>query len=89
MNVRQRLNDPTYSQYGNSHTQTLLSILRHKTVEKSLDKCELSVVEGVEGGAPEGEERPEDQSAETKLVIRMHCKFGECAPHYSIMPTLY
>lgn len=61
--------------------KTLLSILRHKTVEKSLDKCELSVVEGVEGGAPEGEEGPEDQSAESKLVIRMHCKFGVVKTH--------
>lgn len=52
-------------------------MLRHKSVEKSLDKCEFNVVEGVEGGAAEGEEKPEEQSAESRLVLRMHCKFGE------------
>lgn len=56
--------------------QTLLSILRHKTVEKSLERCEMSIVEGVEGGAAGEEEQVEDQSAESKLVIRLHCKYG-------------
>ncbi|KAG8691181.1 hypothetical protein FRC11_006051 [Ceratobasidium sp. 423] len=66
---------------GQLLAKTLLSILRHKTVEKSLEKCEMSVVEGVEGGVAEGEEEPEDQSAESKLVIRLHCKFGVVKTH--------
>ncbi|KAG8729766.1 hypothetical protein FRC12_020743, partial [Ceratobasidium sp. 428] len=66
---------------GQLLVKTLLSILRHKSVEKSLDKCELSIVEGVEGSAAEGEERPEDQSTESRLVIRMHCKFGVIKTH--------
>ncbi|KDN51069.1 hypothetical protein RSAG8_00698, partial [Rhizoctonia solani AG-8 WAC10335] len=60
---------------------TLLSILRHKTVEKSLEKCEMSIVEGVEGGVAEGEEQAEDQSAESKLVLRLHCKYGVVKTH--------
>ncbi|KAG8701622.1 hypothetical protein FRC08_003991 [Ceratobasidium sp. 394] len=66
---------------GQLLVKTLLSILRHKSVEKSLDKCELSVVEGVEGGAAEGGEEPGDQSVESRLVIRMHCKFGVIKTH--------
>ncbi|KAG8746836.1 hypothetical protein FRC10_003358 [Ceratobasidium sp. 414] len=66
---------------GQLLVKTLLSILRHKSVEKSLDKCELSVVEGVEGGAEEGEDESGDQSVESRLVIRMHCKFGVIKTH--------
>ncbi|CAE6471651.1 unnamed protein product [Rhizoctonia solani] len=66
---------------GQLLAKTLLSILRHKTVEKSLEKCEMSIVEGVEGAVVEDEEQPEDQSAESKLVIRLHCKFGVVKTH--------
>ncbi|KAG9125605.1 hypothetical protein FRC07_006924 [Ceratobasidium sp. 392] len=66
---------------GQLLVKTLLSILRHKSLEKSLDKCELSIVEGVEGGVAEGDERPGDQSTESRLVIRMHCKFGVIKTH--------
>ncbi|CUA70105.1 hypothetical protein RSOLAG22IIIB_00451 [Rhizoctonia solani] len=66
---------------GQLQAKTLLSILRHKTVEKSLEKCEVSVVEGVEGGNTGDEEQPEDQSAESKLVIRLHCKYGIVKTH--------
>ncbi|CAE6442119.1 unnamed protein product [Rhizoctonia solani] len=66
---------------GQLQAKTLLSILRHKTVEKSLEKCEMSIVEGVEGGVAEGEEQAEDQSAESKLVLRLHCKYGVIKTH--------
>ncbi|KAB5595456.1 Rad9 protein [Ceratobasidium theobromae] len=66
---------------GQLLVKTLLSVLRHKSVEKSLDKCEFNVVEGVGGGAAEGEEKPEEQSAESRLVLRMHCKFGVIKTH--------
>ncbi|KAJ1308752.1 hypothetical protein OPQ81_004443 [Rhizoctonia solani] len=66
---------------GQLLAKTLLSILRHKTVEKSLEKCEMSVVEGVEGGVVNANEQVEDQSAESKLVIRFHCKFGVVKTH--------
>ncbi|CAE6397384.1 unnamed protein product [Rhizoctonia solani] len=65
---------------GQLLVKTLLSILRHKTVEKSLEKCELSVVEGVEGGTADDDQN-DDQSVESKLVIRLHCKFGVVKTH--------
>ncbi|CAE6427862.1 unnamed protein product [Rhizoctonia solani] len=66
---------------GQLLVKTLLSILRHKTVEKSLEKCEMSIVEGVEGGTEGGEDQTEDQSAESKLLIRLHCKYGVVKTH--------
>ncbi|KAL5636831.1 hypothetical protein ACGC1H_000710 [Rhizoctonia solani] len=66
---------------GQLQAKTLLSILRHKTVEKSLEKCEMSIIEGVGGGAAGDEEQLEDQSAESKLVIRFHCKYGVVKTH--------
>jgi hypothetical protein len=47
----------------------------------------LNIVEGVEGVVIEGEEKPEEQSAESRLVIRLHCKFGEFAPHSPVPPA--
>ncbi|CCO26391.1 hypothetical protein BN14_00414 [Rhizoctonia solani AG-1 IB] len=73
------LGEPTVR--GQLLVKTLLSILRHKTVEKSLEKCELSIVEGVEGGATEDEDQSDDRSVESKLVIRLHCKFGVIKTH--------
>jgi cell cycle checkpoint control protein RAD9A len=56
--------------------QSLLSILRHRTVEKTVERCEMSIVEGV---APtEDETLDEDQDGlESKLIVRLHCKHGD------------
>ncbi|CAE6436716.1 unnamed protein product [Rhizoctonia solani] len=66
---------------GQLLAKTLLSILRHKTVEKSLEKCELNIVEAVEGSTAEDQDQLEEQSVESKLVIRFHCKFGVVKTH--------
>ncbi|KAF8708999.1 Rad9, partial [Rhizoctonia solani] len=53
-------------------------------VEKSLEKCELNIVEAVEaveGSTAEDQDQLEEQSVESKLVIRFHCKFGVVKTH--------
>lgn len=54
--------------------QSLLSILKHRTVEKTVDRCELSIVEGA---SDQNEEPDEERDAfESKLIVRLHCKHG-------------
>ncbi len=55
--------------------QSLLSILRHRTVEKSVERCELSIIEGNE---QEGED---NDTLESKLIVRLHCKHGILIVH--------
>jgi cell cycle checkpoint control protein RAD9A len=57
------------------HWQSLLSILKHKTVEKTVDRCDLSIVEG--GGEPDASaDADKEDSLASKLIIRLHCKHG-------------
>ncbi len=50
--------------------KSLLSILKHRTVEKTVEKCELSIVEG-------GNMDDETQDGlESRLIICLHCKHG-------------
>ena len=53
--------------------QSLLSILKHRTVEKSAERCELSIVEG---SPNEGNDDEEHDSLESKLIIKLYCKHG-------------
>ena len=50
--------------------QSLSSILKHRTVEKSVERCELTIIEGNE---QEGED---SDTLESKLIVRLHCKHG-------------
>ncbi|KAJ7084342.1 Rad9-domain-containing protein [Mycena belliarum] len=71
---------------GQLLTKSLLSILRHKTVEKSVERCELSIVEGT---PPAAERSGEDQDGlESKLIIRLHCKHGVVKTHRLLLLTL-
>ncbi|KAI0954118.1 hypothetical protein AcV7_007440 [Taiwanofungus camphoratus] len=65
---------------GQLLTKSLLSILKHKTVEKTVDKCELSIVD------PEytGQAIYNDENADTlesRLIVRLHCKHGVIKTH--------
>ncbi|KAJ7096368.1 Rad9-domain-containing protein [Mycena epipterygia] len=73
---------------GQLLTKSLLSILRHKTVEKSVERCELSIVEGAQRG--EGDKPcDEDQDGlESKLIVRLHCKHGVVKTHRLLLLTL-
>ncbi|KAF9527306.1 Rad9-domain-containing protein [Crepidotus variabilis] len=67
---------------GQLMAKGLLSILRHRTVEKSVDKCELSIVEGND---QEGEE---EDSLESKLILKLHCKHGILKTHRLLLLSL-
>ncbi|CAA7261786.1 unnamed protein product [Cyclocybe aegerita] len=71
---------------GQLLTKSLLSILKHRTVEKSVERCDLSIVEGNE--APNGEVEDEDHdSLESKLILRFHCKHGVVKTHRLLLLT--
>ncbi|KAJ3512262.1 hypothetical protein NLJ89_g3623 [Agrocybe chaxingu] len=71
---------------GQLLAKALLSILKHRTVEKSVERCDLSIVEGSE--APNGEAEDEDHdSLESKLILRFHCKHGVIKTHRLLLLT--
>lgn len=51
----------------------MLSVLKHRTVEKSVERCEISIIEGADADEVSDEET---DSLESKLVIRFLCKHG-------------
>jgi cell cycle checkpoint control protein RAD9A len=52
--------------------------LKHRTIEKTVDRCELSIVEGVlrNHGADEDEDEEDRDSLESRLIVRLYCKHG-------------
>jgi len=63
--------------------QPLLSILRHRTVEKAVDRCELSIVEGaLSAEDEEAGDSGENDTLESKLIVRFHCKHGTVRSAY-------
>jgi cell cycle checkpoint control protein RAD9A len=46
-------------------------------VDKTVDRCELSIVEGASPSDDEREEDSEERdSLESRLIVRLHCKHG-------------
>ncbi|KIL00681.1 hypothetical protein PAXRUDRAFT_821369 [Paxillus rubicundulus Ve08.2h10] len=62
---------------GQLLAKTLLSILKHRTIEKTVERCELLIVEG---GAREEPEEDED-TLENRFIVRLHCKHGIVKTH--------
>jgi hypothetical protein len=60
-----------------SHDQSLLSILKHKTVEKTVEKCELVIAHP--SITPALDDSQEHDSLESTLTVRLHCHHGESA----------
>ncbi|KAJ7901782.1 Rad9-domain-containing protein [Mycena olivaceomarginata] len=75
---------PTVS--GQLLTKSLLSILRHRTVEKSVERCELSIAEGANPANNRSDE--EHDGLESKLIVRLHCKHGVVKTHRLLLLTL-
>ncbi|KAF9070069.1 Rad9-domain-containing protein [Rhodocollybia butyracea] len=63
---------------GQLMAKSLLSILKHKTVESTLERCEISIVEGI---SPEEADDESHDGLESKLVVRLHCKHGVIKTH--------
>lgn len=62
--------------------QPLLAILKHKALEKTLERLDLIVIDGVSNNEDE-----DSDGLEGKLIVRLHCKHGEV--HYISMLYLY
>lgn len=62
--------------------QSLLSILKHNTVEKTVEKCEMTIVEGSHDSQDEDED-----SLESKLILRLYCKYGVTKTHRLLLST--
>ncbi|KAK0461319.1 Rad9-domain-containing protein [Desarmillaria tabescens] len=66
---------------GQLLTKLLLSILKHRTVEKTVEKCELSIVEG-------GNTDDEAQDGlESRLIVCLHCRHGVIKTHRLLLST--
>lgn len=46
-----------------------------------MDRCELSIVEGNTTKEDAGDSEDQD-SLESKLIVRLHCKHGNCLPYW-------
>ncbi|KAJ4468129.1 Rad9-domain-containing protein [Lentinula aciculospora] len=77
-----RVGDPARGAHdgvlGQLMAKSLLSILKHKTVELTLERCEISIVEGV--SAEEAADESQD-GLESKLIVRLHCKHNVIKTH--------
>ncbi|KAJ6609871.1 Rad9-domain-containing protein [Mycena sp. CBHHK59/15] len=71
---------------GQLLTKSLLSILKHKTVEKSVERCEFSIVEGTQQTNNHADE--DQDGLESKLIVRLHCKHGVVKTHRLLLLTL-
>lgn len=62
----------THPTFHTDALQSLLSILKHRTVEKTVERCEFAIVDG-----DQQEDAGEDHDAlESKLIIKLYCKHG-------------
>ncbi|KAI9440417.1 Rad9-domain-containing protein [Lactarius indigo] len=67
---------------GQLCVQPLLTILKHKTLEKTLDRLDLVIVDGE---PIDGDE--DHDSLEGKLIVRLHCKHGIVKTHRLLLQT--
>ncbi|KAI0091660.1 Rad9-domain-containing protein [Irpex rosettiformis] len=66
---------------GQVNAKSLLAILKHRTVEKAAEKCELSIVEGGEHEPGTNVDDSGHDSLESRLIVRLHCKHGVVKTH--------
>ncbi|KAH8108884.1 Rad9-domain-containing protein [Phellopilus nigrolimitatus] len=60
-------------------TKSLLSILKHRNTDRSAEKCELTIIDGVD--MPDEEVRDDEDTLESRLIVRLHCKYGVIKTH--------
>ncbi|CCL98611.1 uncharacterized protein FIBRA_00613 [Fibroporia radiculosa] len=72
--------EETPSVMGQLLTKTLLPILKHRAVEKSVEKCEMYISTGDQRLQDVANDDDVD-SLESKLTVRLHCKHGVIKTH--------
>ncbi|KAI0031448.1 Rad9/Ddc1, partial [Vararia minispora EC-137] len=55
---------------GQLPTKILLSVLKHKSLDRTVERCELSLIEG------SADAEDDEDGLESKLIIRICCKHG-------------
>ncbi|KAI0741410.1 Rad9-domain-containing protein [Daedaleopsis nitida] len=65
---------------GQVANKILLSIFKHRTSEKSCEKCELVITDGPSQESPVDNEEEHD-TLESRLTVRLHCKHGVVKTH--------
>lgn len=43
-------------------------------MEKNVEKCDITIIEGAQPESGDGDD--DEDSLESKLIIRLHCKYG-------------
>ncbi|KAI0720904.1 Rad9-domain-containing protein [Fomitopsis betulina] len=69
---------------GQLQTKNLLSVLKHKTVEKTVVKCELVITDADHPAQGDGDGQ---DSLESRLTVRLHCKHGVIKTHRLLLQT--
>ncbi|KAF5389375.1 hypothetical protein D9757_004265 [Collybiopsis confluens] len=81
---RYRVGDPAKGIHdtfvGQLMAKSLLSILKHKTIESTLERCEISTVEADSTHNADADDEKRD-GLESKLIVRLHCKHGVIKTH--------
>lgn len=70
--------------------QSLLSILKHRTVEKSVERCEFVISDGPPPQPDDSvdEDEQEEDTLESTLVLRLHCQHGMCALTHEVFAPI-
>lgn len=53
--------------------------MKHRNNEKGVERCELTIIDGAD--TPEDELRENEDSLESRLMVRLHCRFGVVKTH--------
>ncbi|PFH46182.1 hypothetical protein AMATHDRAFT_183784, partial [Amanita thiersii Skay4041] len=69
------------SQYS---LNSLLSIMKHRTIEKSVERCEISISDQPNEDADVAVDK---SNIEGKLIVRLHCKHGVIKTHRLLLMT--
>ncbi|KAI8996525.1 Rad9-domain-containing protein [Trametes punicea] len=59
----------------------LLQILKHKTIEKSCEKCEFVISHGASQEHRLEDDNEDEDTLESRLTVRLHCKHGVVKTH--------
>ncbi|KAI0792161.1 Rad9-domain-containing protein [Abortiporus biennis] len=81
---------------GQVNVKSFLAILKHRTVEKTVTKCDLSIVHPDSNnhnrrrrrGESDSDEDEEYDSLESKLIVKLHCKHGVVKTHKLLLSSI-
>ncbi|KAH7888735.1 Rad9-domain-containing protein [Phlebopus sp. FC_14] len=65
---------------GQLLAKTLLSVMKHRNIEKTVERCELLIVEDTTQAEPDEPDEDKD-TLESRLIVRLHCKHGIVKTH--------